>query len=206
MECFGLEYSEVLKDLETITTLHKKIMTASDTAQKVQLFMCFERGRFYRYLRDSFAPINSWDLTCDKLGISRTNAGRYIKFAEIIEALPRLLITSFSLDKIMINYKKLKEYLLVHKYLHSRLATPMRGVKFDTKEYTIHETQIVPEPTEDLPVYNPKTQDWSAGYEVSDALRDAQDTEMEAPLAEAEEEEENKEDYEDQDLRERFAG
>ncbi len=82
----------------------------------------------------------------------------------------------------------------------------MRGVKFDTKEYTILETQIVPEPTEDLPVYNPKTQDWSAGYEVSDALRDAQDTEMEAPLAEAEVEEENKEDYEDHDLRERFAG
>lgn len=204
MECFGVEYN-CLKDFEAIITFHKKMIATSDTAQKVQLFMAFERGRFYRYLRDSFAPVNSWLATCDQLRIQRTTAGRFILFAEIVEALPRLLTTSVSLDKIMINYQKLKEYLMVHKYLHSRLATPMRGVQFCTKKYVILETQIVPEPTEVLPVYNPKRQDWSAGYEATDALHDAQNTEMEAPLEEEEEQEEEKsQDYEE-DMRDRFA-
>jgi hypothetical protein len=108
------------------------------------------------------------------------------------------------MESIMINYKKLKEYITVHSYLHSRLAVPPRGVQFNTKAYVIRETQIVPESTEDLPEYDPKSHDWSDGHEATDALRDAENMELEAPLAEEEEEEEDYE--EDKDLTERFAG
>ncbi len=48
MECSGQTHSEVFKDFNAVTALHEKLITASETAQTVQLFLCIERGRFYR--------------------------------------------------------------------------------------------------------------------------------------------------------------
>jgi hypothetical protein len=208
MSCFGHEYSELLKgkNMDAVTALHTELITAGETIQTAQLFIHFELGRFYRYVKESFGLTMTWTATCEVLGIQRTTAGRFIQFASIVDSLPRLLISGLDMKSLMINYKNLKQYITIHTHLKTRLSKNLRNSKFSSQEYTITQNQIVPNPNDVLPEYNAKTQDWTDGYEASDALHDnTQDMELSAPLEEEEQEDEEDEDY-NEDLTERFAG
>ena len=165
-----------MPNLDAIKTLHGKLVSSGEAAQKIKLLSFYERGRLYGFITRSIAWQGSFEETCRLLGVCKTTAYRYIQFTQFIDCYPRLLACSLSYESIMTHSKRLREYLKVQTSLRDRLKLPMKEIKLCATELTFCADKL-PDGSGEEPDYNPKDHDYTEGYLFSDRLRDAQESE-----------------------------
>ena len=152
-------------DMMTIKSIHAEILIQEQVATSIQLTIAYHRGLLYLLARQFVGKdtdIKKWFIS--KFNVAYATIHRYQSFAMLIQAYPRLLVSSLSFAQITKHHNRILDYLSANKDLADKLRAHVT-ITVQNKGVDIESADVEGVPKLKIPLLaNPdfvyETDDW----------------------------------------------